>query len=45
MAKHDMCMAPTLNELRKKKQEIQRDFADDMDCAGGEITVLELAEQ
>jgi len=37
--------APTLNELRKKEQEIQRDLADGIDYAGGEITVLELAEQ
>ncbi len=31
--------------MREKEQEIQRDLADGIDYAGGEITVFELAEQ
>ena len=37
--------APTLEELRKKEQAIQRDSADGIDYCAGEITVLELMER
>lgn len=37
--------APTLEELRKKEEEIQRDLLDGIDYAGGEITVAELVDR
>ena len=37
--------AKTLNELRKKEDEIRRDLADGIDYAAGEITVAELVDR
>ena len=37
--------AKTLNELRKKEEEIRRDLADGIDYAAGEITVAELVDR
>jgi len=37
--------AKTLEELRKKEEEIQRDLLDGIDYAGGEITVAELVDR
>lgn len=37
--------APTLEEIRKKEEEIQRDLLDGIDYAGGEITVAELVDR
>ena len=37
--------APTLEELRQKEEEIQRDLLDGIDYAGGEITVAELVDR
>ena len=37
--------APTLDELRKKEEEIQRDMLDGIDYAAGEITVAELVDR
>lgn len=34
--------APTLEELRQKEEVIQRDLLDEIDYAGGEMTVIEL---
>ena len=37
--------AHTLDELRRKEEQIQRDLLDGIDFAGGEITVIQLAER
>lgn len=37
--------APTLDELRQKETEIQRDIADGIDPTGAEITVIELLKK
>lgn len=36
--------APTLDELRKKEKEVQRDMDDEIDYAAGEMTVTALTE-
>ena len=43
--KRKYCYAKTLNELREKEAEIQRDLLDGVSYSGGEITVLQLAER
>lgn len=37
--------APTLQELRKKEEDIQRDLIDGIDYSGGETTVAELVDR
>ena len=37
--------APTLEEIRKKEEKIQRDLIEGIDYAGGEITVSELVDR
>lgn len=37
--------ARTLDELRRKEEQIQRDLLDGIDFSGGEITVIQLAER
>ena len=43
--KWNYAYAPTLEELRKKEDAIQRDLMDGIDYSGGEITVSELVDR
>lgn len=43
--KWNYAYAPTLEELRKKEEAIQRDLMDGIDYSGGEITVSELVDR
>lgn len=43
--KWNYAYAPTLEELRKKEETIQRDLMDGIDYSGGEITVSELVDR
>ena len=43
--KWNYAYAPTLEELRKKEEAIQRDLMDGIDYSGGEITVAELVDR